>query len=334
MKLAIISVLDRDGQPRQSVPVTSWPVTIGRSLECDVMLDDPHVAAAHATIRESETGLVLDVGETVNGAEVGGARVKRGGTAALPPGAVVQLGMTRLRVRRLPESLDPERPLVPEPPAGRVPLPLILGALLTWTFVDLWVARDPGGRYTDAVAVLLTVVVALAIWSGLWALVTKLFRHRFEFWPHVRVATAYLLLAEAAGLILPLLAFMFGIAAFSRVTEYATGALLCAMIAAHLTRVIPARRTLVAGLASGLFLGGAALTVWFTHQTQERYFGQLYVSTLAPPAFRLVSPVPPAQFLEEARALKDRLDANARDDRFGSEDLPPWEMQHERARRR
>jgi pSer/pThr/pTyr-binding forkhead associated (FHA) protein len=328
MTVAIISVLDRDGQARQSVPVTTWPVTIGRSLGCDVILDDPYVAAEHASIREAENGLVLEVGDTVNGAEVGGALVKRGGTAVLPPGAIVQLGTTRLRVRRLAESLDPERTLVPEPPAGRVPLPLILGALLTWTFADLWVARDPGSRYTDAVALLLSIVVALAIWSGLWALVTKLFRHRFEFWPHVRVVTTYLLASEAAGLMLPLLAFMFGIAAFSRVSEFATGALLCAMIAAHLARIIPARRKLIAGLATGLFLGGSALTLWFTYQTQERYFGQLYVSTLAPPAFRLVSPVPSAQFLEEARALKDRLDANARDDRFGSEDAPPWEMQH------
>ena len=50
MRLAVVEILDRDGHTRQLVPVWRWPVTIGRAIECDVVLDDPHVAARHATL--------------------------------------------------------------------------------------------------------------------------------------------------------------------------------------------------------------------------------------------------------------------------------------------
>ena len=45
--LALIETLDRDGQPRQILRVSQWPVRIGRAIDCDLVLDDPHVAAHH-----------------------------------------------------------------------------------------------------------------------------------------------------------------------------------------------------------------------------------------------------------------------------------------------
>ncbi len=54
MRLALVEVLDRDGHVRQAVPVSQWPVTIGRAIDCDEVLDDPHVAARHATLAEED----------------------------------------------------------------------------------------------------------------------------------------------------------------------------------------------------------------------------------------------------------------------------------------
>ena len=61
MKLAIVEVLDRDGHARLIVPVMSWPVTIGRAIDCDVVLDDAHAAARHATL--TGVGSVIGGGE-------------------------------------------------------------------------------------------------------------------------------------------------------------------------------------------------------------------------------------------------------------------------------
>ena len=63
LRLAVVEVLDRDGHARQVVPVARWPVTIGRAIDCDVVLDDPFVAAHHATLEEIDGVLTLVVGQ-------------------------------------------------------------------------------------------------------------------------------------------------------------------------------------------------------------------------------------------------------------------------------
>ena len=48
--LALLEALDRDGMVRQAWRIERWPVTIGRALDNDVVLTEPHVAPHHATI--------------------------------------------------------------------------------------------------------------------------------------------------------------------------------------------------------------------------------------------------------------------------------------------
>ena len=322
MKLAVIEVLDRDGHARQSVPVLKWPATIGRAVECDVLLDDAFVAAHHATIDEADGVLALEVGDSVNGAEWPGRRLSAGARAALPPDGIVLLGTTRLRVRRAADALAPERPLLPEPRV-RLPLWTLLATLMVWSIALDWLRGDPTTRLTDYGTSLLAIGIVLVGWAGMWALLSKLFRHRFEFRPHARIAAGYLLVSDLLVSALPLAAFMLGIPLLSRLSGLALGALVCAMLAAHVRRIVPAYRGLIAGVMAALFAGGAVVTLTHTYQTTERYFSELYVSTFTPPALRLRTGVAPAQFLDEARALKPVLDEHARSDRFNSNE--PWE---------
>ena len=100
MRLAVVEILDRDGHTRQLVPVSHWPVTIGRAIECDVVLDDPHVAARHATLDDQDGQLQVQLGDTINGAHVRNTLVHGGQRSNLSSGEAFQLGGTRLRVRR------------------------------------------------------------------------------------------------------------------------------------------------------------------------------------------------------------------------------------------
>jgi predicted component of type VI protein secretion system len=83
---AIVAVDDRryvlDG------PVAS----IGRSKDCDCVLDDPNISRRHAELRRSDVGdwQVVDLGST-NGVKVNGRRVS---SARLSPGDEVTLGTT------------------------------------------------------------------------------------------------------------------------------------------------------------------------------------------------------------------------------------------------
>ena len=68
-------------------------LTIGRSRECGIVLDDPNVSRRHAELRpEGARWAVADLGST-NGITVNGSRVER---ALLEPGDEIALGRSRL----------------------------------------------------------------------------------------------------------------------------------------------------------------------------------------------------------------------------------------------
>ena len=83
--------------------------TVGRRVTCDVVLDDPFVAAVHARISVDAEGrvTVTDL-ESVNGVEIAGQR-RHGGEPVELDGGVFRVGHTRLRVRTAREVVAPER---------------------------------------------------------------------------------------------------------------------------------------------------------------------------------------------------------------------------------
>lgn len=313
-RLALVEVLDRDGHSRMAVPVTSWPVRVGRAIDNDVVLDDTHVAAHHATLDETTGGLSLLVGQSVNGARIGGKRLGSGERADLSGSEPFQLGSTRLRVRRAADALTPEKALAPEPRGGWALLTALMVVLLLWNVGELWLNTDPGGRLSDYLPVLVGGPVALALWCGLWALGSKLFQHRFEFWPHARVALSYLLASGVVGLVLPLLAYALSWEFASRITNIAVGGVLAAMVLAHLSLVLPARRQLLTVAMGAAFIAGVAVMLARNYQMNDRVFEELYMTTLAPPALRMAGSVETGRFIEEAASLKATLDAHAKDE--------------------
>jgi predicted component of type VI protein secretion system len=68
-------------------------VVLGRSKECDLVVDDPSASRRHAEVRgENGDYWLIDLGST-NGTEVNGKRVDR---AKLEPGDVITVGQTRV----------------------------------------------------------------------------------------------------------------------------------------------------------------------------------------------------------------------------------------------
>lgn len=314
MKLAVIEVLDRDGSARLSLPVGDWPVTIGRSLECDLVLDDPHVAAQHATIAAEGAEVKLSVGETVNGIRLGRRIVAAQEQATLASGDVIHVGHTRVRVRLAEEALAPERPLRHDFGAGWKAVAALAVGLTLWNTGRAWINADPGARMVDVLPALVGVLILLAGWSGAWSVASRLVTHHFDFWSHARIALGYTLAATVLSAAMPLIAFASGWAFPSRISGLAAACIMCGMILAHLARVLPAHRRLTAAVVVTMFVAGVSLFLVRNYQVNDRVFPELYVSTIGPPALRMAPTIDTKQFLEEARALKGRLDARVADD--------------------
>jgi Protein of unknown function (DUF3662)/Inner membrane component of T3SS, cytoplasmic domain len=80
------------GEDRRSV-LSGERVVVGRSRECDVVLNDPNVSRRHAELRREGRGWeVIDLGST-NGIKVNGRRQEH---ARLEPGDRITLGLTEL----------------------------------------------------------------------------------------------------------------------------------------------------------------------------------------------------------------------------------------------
>jgi hypothetical protein len=312
--LAVVDVLDRDGRARVTLPVRHWPITVGRAVTCDIVLDDPYVAPQHAAIHEHEGGLQLTVGETVNGVWLKRRRVAAGERTELAAGDVVQIGGTRVRVRRAADTLAAERRWVPEA-TGSVRAVLALTLLFcAWNAADLWIHDDPGGRLTDYLPVLLGGPIAVAIWAAFWSVGSKLIRHRFDFWSHAAIALVASLGMSIVALLLPVLAFTSGWPWPSRIGPIVVGAIAWSAVAAHIGRLLPGRPRALAAVMGSLFVVGLGLYTFHNYETQDRVFPELYVTTLAPPSLRLAPTVSTARFVDESRALKSVLEAHVNDD--------------------
>jgi hypothetical protein len=322
---ALVEAIDRDGAVRQAWRIDRWPISIGRALDNDVVLGDPHVAAHHATIGMQEHAdagapatIVVAAGETRNGLAVGRDRLAGGESRAIADTGRdldLHLGKTLLRLRLPGHALAAEQVFSPLPAREPRWLPtagLVL-ALLACVLFNTYIDTDPDGLARAAGGSVLTVLAGGAIWCGFWALLSKIFAHVGHVGWHVRVFVIASLVTVALGAIPPLLAFAFSwpaVTDFSFVALYAT---IAAAIYFHLLAVEPGRQRLMRGVAGAGFVAGVALALWFNVQRTGRPGEELYMNHLFPPALRLAKPVTVDRFVDGLAPMQAILDKQAKD---------------------
>lgn len=153
--------------------------TVGRSARCDVVLDDPFVAAVHARIAVDADGTVTvsDL-ESVNGVEIGGRRLHGVERVRLADG-VLRVGRTRLRVRTereviAPEQLDRGAPSWQTRATERRVLGAGVAVSVAVTVFEVWTSTaQPRELPTTLVAMLLLMLALAGVWIALWALASR-----------------------------------------------------------------------------------------------------------------------------------------------------------------
>ena len=163
---------------------------VGRDLGCDIVVDDEHAASQHALLTLLEDGRVSvrDLG-TRNGTRVDGKRVLADSGAIVEQGEVI-VGTTRLRVRTRHTPIGQER-------VFRRDFVRRHRTLLAAVGVSSCVAYAGFLRWLDAPSAMLrnvttAALVALgliALWTGLWALTTKLNHGIWQFRVHATIAS-------------------------------------------------------------------------------------------------------------------------------------------------
>lgn len=320
--LALIEVLDRDGNVRQVLPVQAWPVAIGRAIDNDLVLADPHVAAHHLRVVASPAdaaGCAVEVGTTLNGVTVASHHHASGGIAAVPAegtAPVLTVGRTRLRLRLPLHALEAELPIAV--PSARWQSRPLLGAalvvLLTALLFQTWLDTDPELFGRAAGSMLLSFVAGASLWCGVWALLSRLFARQAQYGWHLRVFVLGTLAWLAVDTLAGVLAFASGWGWIASLRFVATFAVAGAVLGFHLLAVDPARPRLMRAAGALAAVAGIALTLWFNLQRSDRFGNELYLSGLMPPALRLAPAVPADRFIEGLSALQEPLARKARED--------------------
>ena len=326
MTLAVVDILDRDGQVRQTVAVHAWPLRVGRAFDNDLVLSDPHVAAHHLIVDRDpnvEGAYELRVGDTRNGVFCASKRLRSGERCTLALNSNVDvsewtdltLGRTWLRLRLPGHALQPELPLAAAIPLTRrlgptlIAVLVLLFAQLFGTYLDV----DPDSLVRAVGSMLMTSLAGAVVWCGAWALLSKTFTRQARFGWHLRVfvfASIALLLVSGAPAVL---AFAFSwpwMSDFSFVGTFVVGAV---AVYFHLLAVEPARHSLLRWVVGMGALVGIGLMLWLNVQRTDLYGDELYMNHLFPPALRLARPVAADRFVNGLAALKPVLDKKARE---------------------
>jgi hypothetical protein len=303
-----IEVLSRHRSVVSRHRCTGRGIRIGRAYTNDVILDDPYVAPEHAHIVRGEDGrpIVEDL-DTANGlyASHGRTRLAR---LALDDDTIFRIGHTYLRIRKTDHAVAPERQFGQQSQSW--PAILVFAAVvIAAEAAALWLADYAEPRVSTYVVPLLGAIVAIAVWSTLWSIISRIFSGQARFEQNLIVALLGALGFEIVSASSAVGAFGLSWSALASYTYVGYFSLLAAMCFVHLRRINPARSMLAAGVMAALLV--AAVTIQTLMQSDARPgLGQLYVRNLLPPGLRLAPVKDETSFFTAVETLRDKIDAD------------------------
>ncbi|MBL8698126.1 MAG: FHA domain-containing protein [Alphaproteobacteria bacterium] len=310
---ALIDVVDADGVLVQRVRVETWPLRIGRSLDNDVILDDPYVAPHHAVIAPGEDGLLWarDLG-TVNKLQDGGAK-RRVERLALRTPTTLVVGHSRLRLRSSEDPLPPERANRRNLWLARTAVAIaVFAAVIGLEIAETWLGasreRDVGSIVMPGVTVAATVLV----WSGFWALIGRLVSKRAEYIPHLGIGAAAMLVYSSWNTLSAIAAFAFAQPLLTRYGYAALAGVVAVAAFAHLNWSNPNRPRSFAAIAFAIGAATLGVNMLTAYEQTGRFATEPYSAALYPPALRLAGTIDTARFLARTDALAARAERDRR----------------------
>lgn len=310
-----LEVLDRSGQALHRVRIEQLPFRLGRALDNDFVLDDPHVCAHHAELRD-EGGLALfDLG-SVNGCYRSESRERRQ-RIDLYGRMELRLGHSNLRFRAANETLagtqpDPlanSRLHALDSSAWAVPLFLLASATLG---IDHVLGHVKALTFGGLAGAILPGALVFACWALAWSLVNRVVSHRFHYFGHLAILSAGLIAAQLIESLLAHAGFALGLSGIAGILDtLLVGIVVATIIYGHLRLVSrgEARRLLVPSVltAAGYF----ALTL-LPEIGKDSFRSEPDMAvTLKPPVLLLRSGTSSERFYADAAEVFEDADEDA-----------------------
>jgi FHA domain len=312
--VALVDVYDQHGRLSQRLRLagTGSQCSIGRSLDCDLVIDDAHAAGRHALLVLQEDGrlLVRDL-QTRNGTLVDSRRLPAGGETQISAGAL-RIGRTLVRVRTPELQLAPERAFKRDFLRRHRTALAISGFLMCLAFAVLsqWLTASGRAAPRMLLAVLVTLAV-LAVWVGFWSLVSRLGNGAWQIRIHLSIATIFIAICAWGYVLLQALSYMLQWRGLAGVFLLAGALVALATAWLHLRNATPYSGFVALSLAvlAPLILGGL---LWLVDlQLHPRTVNRLEGGPDVYPSLLRLSPSADlADFLSDAETLKRSANRN------------------------
>ena len=304
-----LELLDRAGRVEQRVTLGDRPLRIGRAFDNDLVIDDIHADAHHAEVAIGEDGvpLVRDLG-SVNGLR----RVRTRGrveSLRLDRECTFHIGAAVLRFR--PADYAPAQPLRQ---AGVLAHPLLWAAIALPAALAVTAFEGSLGSSERVGALqwlnsMLMPLIAMLIWSALWALVGRVLVHHARYFGHVAVVSVGVFVATALSLLLELLAFSLSLDDFAGWVGTLTQVVMLAIVFGGHLRLATRLRwrgAAIAGLCAAVLLAGSFRMAYLIMMQHYSPAPRTAVN-LAPPSWRLRAPASTEAFYAHTQTLVDEL---------------------------
>ena len=288
------------------------PVSVGASYDSDHIVDaEPskdHRPVAALITRLADGSLVVIASDGAPDIWAPGGMTR---SWRVDPDQSFLLGGQRFRVRTRGYVHAPRATSAAVLPAlghwvfaWAVPLALGCGALTTW------LADIDGERSSTYINSAFVMAAVLALWSGVWALLSRLNGRAGHFLAHLSLAA----LAVVAGIVLDYAfdtaAFAFNLPALQRYDYALVGIIVGALVWCHARLVT--RLQAGAALVTALVMGGAlfAFQALSAYTARGNIASTATLTELRPPALRMATAVATDTFFAGTESLKAKTESS------------------------
>lgn len=291
------------------------PVTLGAAYDSDHIVEaepskDRRPVAASIS-RSADGSLVLTAASGARDLWAPGGLTR---SWRVDPDLSFLLGGQRFRVRT--------RSYVPTPNAKNATSAAVLPALGHWAFAwavplaivcgaaTTWLADIDGERGSAYLSAAFVMVAMLALWSGVWALLSRLNGRAGHFLAHLSLAALAVVAVVVLDYAFDTAAFAFNLPAIQRYDYALLGVIVGALVWCH-ARLVTHLQAGTA-LASALVMGGAlfAFQALSAYTARGNIASTATLTELRPPALRMATAVTSDTFFAGSESLKAKTEAS------------------------
>ena len=285
---------------------------IGRSYRSDIIIDDPAVAPDHLRVSQSEDGAIMVAAVSASTPfAIHGERRER---SLVDGDTVLRIGHTSLRIRDEAYVVPAAAAVISESKPLWFALSALIGVTLLLNAVMIWLNQTVEPKFSRDTAAMAVLGGAVLVWSGLWALISRIFAGAARFPRHLGIAASIILVYTIYNILAEAAAFTLSSGAIAGNFQSGLWVLVGIACFLHLQTIAPSRKWLKAGAIALLVIAGIAVQV-AGHLEQLKTGQQPSIArTTFPPVFRLARAKSEDQFFAAVDGLREQLEADRKPD--------------------